>query len=161
MRTEAEQREVIEAWMTAILRNGGIERYDDLHIDRIDEGWTRREHWLRGGLEAFRLANGLRDLHGLSLTVALAYSLESGEEPRGMNFGTSDEFQAQLDWSPPSIYLFHPDREPWMIQTGGEIVRPIDARTVLGTAMEPKGCYYMEFKPPDSVEYSRSVFVAG
>jgi hypothetical protein len=154
-------RGVIEAWMTTIVQDGGVERYDSLHIDKIDLQWVHREHWLEGGTEAFRLAQLVRDQCGLALIVALAYSLESGEAPRGMNFRTSDEFHAQLDWSPPSLYLFHPDREPWN-QSGAEVVlKPIDVATFFGDKLDAKGCYYMEFKLTGSTEYSRSVFVAG
>jgi hypothetical protein len=118
-------RDVIEAWITAIVQDGGVERYDHLHIDKIDARWVHREHWLEGGTETFRLTRRVRDRRGLALIVALAYSLESGEAPRSMNFRAPDEFQAQLDWSPPSLYLFHPDREPWN-QSGVEVVKPID-----------------------------------
>jgi hypothetical protein len=153
-------RGAIEAWFTAIVQDGGVERYDHLHIDKIDARWARREHWLEGGTEAFRLTRRVRDRHGLALIVALAYSLESGEALRGMNFRTPDEFQAQLDWSPPSLYLFHPNHDPWN-QSGAEVVKPIDVTTLFGNTLDAKGCYYMEFRQAGSTEYSRSVFVAG
>ena len=38
--------------------------------------------------------------------------------------------------------------------------RRLDA-TTLFDAQDAKGCYYMEFKQPESTEYSRSVLVAG
>ena len=160
MTIRIERQKVIEDWMVTIAGDGGIERYDDLHIDRIDERWAHREQWSQGGLEAFRLALGLRDRHRLALTVALAYSLESGEELLGVNFRTPDEFHAQLDWSPPSLYLFDFGREPWS-QSGEEVAKPIDVNILFATSLNAKACYYMEFKQPDSIEYSRSVFVTG
>jgi hypothetical protein len=160
MTIRIERQKVIEAWMVANIGDGGIERYDDLHIDRIDEHWARREQWLQGGLEAFRLALGLRDQHRLAPTVALAYSLRSGEEPLGANFRTPDEFHAQLDWSPPSLYLFDCGREPWP-QSDGVVVQLIDVNILFATSLSAKACYYMEFKQTGSIEYSRSVFVTG
>lgn len=43
-----------------------------------------------------------RDL-GLSEKVALVFSLLDGT---GQTFDTEEDFERQLDWSPPSLYLF-------------------------------------------------------
>jgi hypothetical protein len=68
----------IEAWMLTTVRDGGVVRMEDLHIDRIDETWKAREYWIQGGLEAFRLALMLRDRRQIPFAVALGFSLESG-----------------------------------------------------------------------------------
>jgi hypothetical protein len=34
---------VIEGWMRMVLATGGIERFDDLHIGKIDLAWRGRE----------------------------------------------------------------------------------------------------------------------
>jgi hypothetical protein len=34
--------QIIEKWMLTVSQNGGIQRSDDLHIDRIDEAWRSR-----------------------------------------------------------------------------------------------------------------------
>jgi hypothetical protein len=39
---------IIEGWMRMVLATGGIERYDDLHIDQIDPAWRGRESWVDG-----------------------------------------------------------------------------------------------------------------
>ena len=156
MMTQEEREARIERWMTTIVRDGGVERYDDLHIDEIDAHWANRDQWVRAGFEAFRIAVGLRELHKLALVVVLAFSLESGERQRGIDFETVDEFQSELDWSPPSLYLFPAESVPW---SGGEAL-PLDAGTLFD-APDAQGCYYMEFKQPESAEYSRSVLLAG
>ena len=33
----------IEAWMLMIIRDGGVVRMDDLHVDKIDEAWKARK----------------------------------------------------------------------------------------------------------------------
>jgi len=148
----------VEKWLSTIVRDSGIDRYDDLHVDQIDPGWAAKEEWIRAGLEAFGIAARLRDFHGMELTVVLAFSLESGEEPRGVTFRTSSELQAELDWSPPSLYLFPAKHEPWIERCGDFVT--LDASLVFNMP-EGLACYYMEFKSPESAEYSRSVFLAG
>lgn len=98
--------------MLTTIQDGGVARFDDLHIDRIDELWKPREMWIPGGLEAFRLALMLRDRHQLPFTVALGCSLESGEQLANVDFQTVDELGAKLNWTPPSLYLFTPGKEP-------------------------------------------------
>jgi len=161
MTTREKQQRVIEDWMNTIVRDGGIDRYDDLHIDRIDSLWAHREHWLESGLKALYLARSARDERKLAVTVALAFSLKSGEEAVGVNFSTPDEFLAQLDWSPPSLYLFRPSHEPWIISACEEGRRQLDPDILFATIIKAVTCYYMEYRQPESPEYSRSVFLVG
>jgi hypothetical protein len=160
MTTQEERETRIQDWIAAIVRDGGIERYDDLHVDQIDTRWASREYWLQAGLEAFGIAVRLRNSQMLDLGVVLAFSLKSSENREGVDFSTSQALEAQLDWSPPSLYLFRRGREPWT-QVGAEAVQ-LDARSLFGRSpLDAKECYYLEFKQPESPEYFRTVFLAG
>ena len=97
--------------MTAVAVDGGIERYDHLHIDKIDLLWKDRRIWAEGGLEAYRIAVELRDQLQLPV-VGLGFSLEPFAGSIMENFQTLHEFNARLDWS-PSLYVFHPDLTPY------------------------------------------------
>src|SRR5215471_6154128 len=96
----------IREWMPATVSNGGIERLDDLHVDDIDENWKQRANWISASIRAYELAVKLQSDLGLGVTVALAFSLLDG---MGQTFDTEEEFESQLDWSPPSLYLFKAD----------------------------------------------------
>jgi len=96
----------IREWMLATISNGGIERLDDLHVDDIDENWKQRANWISASLRAYELAVRLQNDLGLSVKVALAFSLLDGT---GQTFDTEEDFERQLDWSPPSLYLFKAD----------------------------------------------------
>jgi hypothetical protein len=166
----AEPESVIERWMLSITANGGIERYDDLHIDQIDELWRDRRYWLQGGLQAYALATHIRDKHRIEASVSLTFSLKSDSKPRGVTFASPLDFQAELDWSPPSLYLFCTGKEPWTEAElnsdrkslrGGPILIPLDPAMFLGTPVNASASYYLEFLPDASAEYSRSVFLAG
>ena len=93
----------IREWMLGTISNGGIERLDDLHVDRIDENWKERANWVSASIRAYELAVRLQSILGLRVKVGLAFSLLDG---MGQTFDTEEEFESQLDWSPPSLYLF-------------------------------------------------------
>lgn len=158
----------IENWLLENIKSKGYERYDDFHIDQIDDAWKSREFWVEGGLEAFRMAVDLRDRHGLNFGVALAYSLIANEEPCGIDFGTPEELRARLNHSSPSLYLFQTGKGP-RTETGilnGKIVAEnISAKnvdpSVLGIHFHVESCYYMEFKQTQFNEYSRTLFIEG
>ena len=98
------QRETrIRQWMLATNSDGGIDRLDDLHIDHIDEDWKERANWISGSIRAYELAVKLQSNLRPRVKVALAFSLLDGI---GQSFDTEEQFESQLDWSPPSLYLF-------------------------------------------------------
>jgi hypothetical protein len=156
-RNEQARERTIEAWMLTIVQDGGIARFDDLHIDRIDDQWKQREMWIQGGLEAFRLALMVRDRHQLPFTVGLGFSLDSEKQLAGVEFQTADEFIARVDWSPPSLYLFEPGTEPSSQTTA---LRNL-SRNLFPGLPETTSCYCIEFREKDTNEHRRSVFLEG
>jgi hypothetical protein len=161
MPTDAHIRgEAIERWMSAILTDGGILRFDDLHIDQVDPAWRDRNQWIEAGLEAFRISIDVRNRNRLPFGVGLGFSLESGNQARGIDFQTREEPYARLDWSPPSLHLFRRGAEPHtQVAPADGTVQPLDPAT-LGAQRDVR-CYYLEFKQPGSTEFCRSVFVEG
>ena len=151
----------IRNWINAIVRDGGIERYDDLHVDRIDNEWRTRESWISASLQSFELAVGIRDEAKMDLSVVLAFSLESGELPTGVNFNNAEELKKNFHVTPPSLYLFRPGAEFWKQTAEQMIVKDIDPLLLFDASPLIKKCVYMEFKRHDSEDYTRSLFVVG
>ncbi len=155
--------------MLDIAKDGGVERFDDLHIDKIDENWKPRELWIEAGIQAFRIALDLRKGYELPFVVSLAFSMEDGNQRGGVDFQTQARLQQQLDHTPPSLYLFERGKEPWveMERAIGEgvvatdaIVQNLDSVLLDCPALEGNW-FYLEFKRPHLAEYNRSLFVAG
>lgn len=150
--------EIIEQWMLAIIQDRGVRRFDDLHIDKIEPRWKDRREWIEGGLESFRIATAIRDANQLPFVVGLGFSLQSSDWRRGVDFHDPEEIRERLDWSPPSLYLFHRGQEP-DTQSTEEMVEYLEP-TILGTEGDVR-CYHLEFKQEDADVYSRSVFIDG
>jgi hypothetical protein len=160
----SKREQVIETWMLSIIKDGGVDRFDDLHVDRIDDKWKHRNIWFEAGLEAWHLAIHLRDKHRLDYTVVLAFSLEAGESTRGVDFTTRAQLESCFDWSPPSLYLFRRNQEPRMrtAVAGAENISVKDVEPkMFGLPVEARHCYYIEFRQIDTGAYSRTVFVEG
>jgi len=152
---------VIRTWMDTIARDGGIDRYDDLHVDQIDDHWKAQNLWVSAGLESFELAVGIRDAEESDLTVALAFPLESGEFRKRLSFQTREELERNFDATPPSLYLFCPGTEFWTQTAQYVNVEDVDWKSLFGSNNSIKKCLYMEYKRPTSEDYIRSVFVVG
>jgi hypothetical protein len=151
--------------MLAIIQDGGIERYDDLHIDRIDVTWKAREAWIQGGLKAFQLAIKLRDIHNLPFTVGLGISLQGREDLSGVDFESTEELSAKLSVTPPSLYLFNRGTEfhlSWLraIEEGNvNQAYSLEEIDLFRNAAPNARCHYMEFLRPSDDVYIRSVFI--
>jgi hypothetical protein len=162
-------RLAIEAWMTSNLKQRGYDRYDDLHIDQIDQTWRDRDSWIEGGLQAFRTALEIRNKSALDVSVVLAYSLDArSRESRNLDFWTTKELLESLGSSPPSLYLFQKGREPWTAEGLRNVESLADKIVVENLSSDAlrrlapgKSCYYMEFRQIEFGEYSRTIFFAG
>jgi len=154
------REKIIERWMLTILNDDGIRRFDDLHIDEIDPRWKPRQEWIDGGLAAHRVALAVRDRHQLPFTVGLGFSLEAGNHPIGVDFQAREEFCERLNWTPPSLYLFHRGEEPdKQANPVNDVVRYLSP-SVFGLEGGTR-CYYLEFRQEGADDYCRSVFIDG
>ena len=169
MNNSVDRTNKVERWMRSLLSDGGLQRYDDLHIGEIDEGWKPRENWIRGGIEARGVAVEVRNRNAFPFLVALAFSLQSVSIPRGIDFRSVSAFEHLIDWSPPSLYLFEPGTEPW--KSGGETIpnreasgfvcrEQIDASEIFGETQKGP-IHLIEFFQADFQVYNRTLFFPG
>ena len=157
MTGEANRRVAIEKWMLSIVKDGGVERYDDVHIDRIDPQWKTADSWVDGGLEAFRVAVSVRDRYALSLSVILAFRLEEKDGGRGA--ATSGFSLSRI--TPPSIYLFPEGEEPWSREYDASyVVTAVDPRPIIGDLFHG-AAYLARYLVAGSDECSYTLLVGG
>jgi hypothetical protein len=143
---------VIEDWMRMVLATGGIERFEDLHIDRIDPAWRGRDSWLKASSDALNLAKELKKSIAPEKTLVIMCALISEDCELALPRSPT-ELSEQIDWTPPSLYLFDPRNEPW-VDSGTVTITPT-------VRMFPacSECFVMEFKTKQENELRRT-FVA-
>ena len=157
----------IRSWLLTTFQSNGIERFSDLHIDRIDPEWRARKYWLKAGLTALHIAADQRTRHNLPVDIALVFSLKTGTDPVGINFRDAATLQEEFDWSPPSLYLLKKGEKPWSCGASKDssarlevMTKSIDSRLFDSGGLSVES-YFMEFKPTDTIEYSRTVHLIG
>jgi hypothetical protein len=152
----------IEFWMRSIIRDGGIDRFDDLHVNRIDDNWAEQRTWISAACEAFNLARTVRDSQEFPFSLAVGLSLKAGADRKGVNFHSRADIEREMSPTPPSLYLFRPGQEPWAPQSGTgsglheATFERIDP-AILGLPVDAGQCFYFEFKGYADPEYSRSI----
>lgn len=142
----------IRNWMLEILSTGGIQRFDDLHIDDIDAHWRDRSSWISGSIEALRLAVGIRNEIAPDKVLALGVSLNSDIHDLPPP-DTIERLLTQMDWAPPSLYLFAAGDEPWADASAYITIHKVNP-DLFEDAWE---CFYLEFRA-DSGDLRRSFF---
>jgi hypothetical protein len=162
---------IIQSWFDAVLHDGGIDRFDDLHVDRIDRAWKHRDAWISAALESFEIATHLRDDHAPkeSLTIILGFALKAEETPLGVTFHDCVGLEKNLSYSPPSLYLvraggefWNQMKEPKQNETNNLAnIEKLNILSLFGEVTGALDCIYLEQKRLDDKEYSRDLFLAG
>jgi len=166
-----EYKAVVQSWFNSAINDGGIDRYDDLHVDQIDCEWKSRSKWIASALESFEGALEVRnaDVSSQHLTVVLAFALESDARPRGVTFHNREELENAFCSTPPSLYLFRPGGEFWTqsVETKGDkvnddlVIKTLSASELFGKIPDNIKCIYMEYMRTGDDVYSRDLFLDG
>ena len=156
-----DQKQKIESWMDTIVKDGGIDRYDDLHVDQIDKTWKARTSWLSAGLKSYELAVENRNARRYEVSVVLAFPLKSADYRLGVDFQNAGQLESNFQTTPPSLYLFRPGTEFWLQDAFDRTVKDIVWPPIFGQNQLIKRSVYMEFRRSPLDEYTRSLFVTG
>jgi len=157
-----EHRKIVEEWMSDCARNAGTQRYDELHIDRIDSAWRESTTWISASLKVLRLATSIGNSAPYrELSVVLAISLQSAQRETGIDFASVGELERKLSRTPPSLYMFPRGKEPWMQPSTESVSIRKTNVDIFDPFLRPKECFYMEFKEEGENDYYRSLFLTG
>ena len=164
-------KEIIQSWFGSAVHEGGIDRYDDLHVDQIDAAWKSRSTWIAAALKSFEIAREVRGSYSgdTHLTIVIAFALVSESRPLGITFQNRSELENAFSSTPPSLYLFRKGGEFWtQAEESNEkrinhdsYIKILNASELFGKMSETVKCIYMEYLKIGDEEYSRDVFLAG
>ena len=150
-----EQR--VELWMRETIRSGGYRSFADLHIDQIHPSFTLREGWIPASFTCLEAALRVRNRLDARFVVAVGMSLRSGPTPQGVNFTAMDELASEIDWSPPSLYLFEKAHSPWASDLN---VKALSAKFHI-PGNTPTRSYFHEWWDSNDAEFRRAVWITG
>jgi|HubBroStandDraft_5_1064220.scaffolds.fasta_scaffold49800_2 hypothetical protein len=71
----SDRKTIIRRWMLEIVSDGGIERFNHLHLGDIDARWKDPTSWVSAGLTAYGLALEMQRELDLDVTIALSFGL--------------------------------------------------------------------------------------
>jgi len=159
MDVNSHHKAAIKNWMHEITRDGGVTRYDDLHVDRINPEWKERRLWFDAALDALQIAMKIRRELTIDLSLAVAFSLDASDT----ELCSREELEAHIDWTPPSLYLFEKGSGFWSNGASADPntrdfrIRPVDP-TIFGLAAGH--AYLISFTRVDTGDQHRCFLVA-
>ncbi len=155
--SHVERNERIRAWMKEVIERRSHQRYDDLHLDRIDPEYARPLTWLTAGAACLDAAISIRDDNRWPFSVALGMSLKAGPERIGRNFNDYQHIVGEFDWTPPSLYVFPKGEHSWL---GGPELEELGPEYRAPTAA-PNFAFFREWYDANDQEYRRSLWFIG
>ncbi|MEH3114037.1 hypothetical protein [Pedobacter terrae] len=102
-----EKNIMIKSWLLKVIDDGSWEKYNDLHIDQIDNAFEKKAHWFEGGLKCYEYAVFIIKELELPYTIELAFSLKSKKIVKNYIIKDIESLKREFDSSPPSLYVFH------------------------------------------------------
>ncbi len=141
--------------MADVIERKGYERFEDLHIDVVDPLNRAPDTWLRAAADCLAVAAATRDQERWPFQVALGMSLHSAPERLGLNFHGFHAAEKELDWSPPSLYLFPEGDDSWL---GGAESQQLPAQFLPPGPANVKA-YLREWYDEGDGEYRRTLWL--
>ena len=148
--------QAVETWMGRTLKELADKGVQNLHVDEINEDYTKRELWPVAALACFEAASLVRDRRNLSITVAMGIGLRPGRIPQGASFADWQEVWSEVDDAPPSLYIWEHGSDPIGIRVTQ--TRSLDAAMNLPTSV-PCQVLLSEWHDPRDDEFRRTLWL--
>ena len=146
--------EKLESWIINSIKDQSWKKFNDFHINDIDKKFNDPNLWIRGGIELFVESLKIRDKLNIQIVIELMFSLKSKKIPTKSFIKSTEKLKLELDWSPPSLYIFKPN---WDVWKSGIILR----KEIVLNDLHVKNAkfYYYEYLSTSN-EFNRVVIVS-
>jgi|ERR1017187_6752966 hypothetical protein len=159
----------IQSWFDAVIHDGGIDRFDELHVDVIDKARKSKKSWISAALESFEIALEVRDadVSGQELTIILSFALVDDVRPLGVTFHDRESFEKNLSYSSPCILVYRKNNDllkewesfEYEAVSDNSVLTKLNATQLFGELYRPVRCIYSEYKRPEDDEFRRNLFL--
>ncbi len=104
-----ERKLKIKSWLLSVVNDISWEKYNDLHIDEVDNVFKKKDNWFEGGLECYIHAVSIVKELKIPYTIELTFSLKSKKTLKDYVIKDIESLKKEFDYSPPSLYVFRND----------------------------------------------------
>ncbi len=104
-----ERKLKIKSWLLSVVNDISWEKYNDLHIDEVDNVFKKKDNWFDGGLECYIHAVSIVKELKIPYTIELTFSLKSKKTLKDYVIKDIESLKKEFDYSPPSLYVFRND----------------------------------------------------
>lgn len=99
---------ILNEWLSMIIRNKGWEKFQDIHIDEIDNNiFKYKTEWIPFAMSIFEYMNSIIDQSKYYLVITIEFKFKKNYK----NIGEIKLNSGLLGNTPPSFYLF-PKEDP-------------------------------------------------
>jgi hypothetical protein len=97
----------LKDWIEKVIDGELWNKFSDLHVDEIINDFQDKKAWLNGSLYVFNCISNLVDKSNYDILLAIPLSCTFSKTQS--HFSTFNELGKELDYTPPSFYLFPKD----------------------------------------------------
>lgn len=149
-------KRAIAEWVLRVAADKSYRSFNDLHVDEIASNWKRRDRWIDAAVETLNVAAQVRNQANLPFTVAVGFSLISNPSRFGVSARVLRDLLPELEFSPPSLYLFPRNEEPWTTDDDFQLW----TGTVFAGEAGAPAAYFREWYDKEEDQYHRSFWLA-
>jgi hypothetical protein len=107
--------QAVREWVSNNIKTKGYLQCDDIHVDEICAECSDKSRWLICSIEVMHAVSSLGDHFRAEFSAAVGIAMQSAEDPLGVNFSDFRGFLSELTVTPPSLYVFPRNQEPWRL----------------------------------------------
>ena len=147
----------LHKWILWCISSKAYERLDDLHLSDLNADFGLRPNWLSSCCEIYFQCQKMPPSLIRGYRLAIAVSLRSSNHATGVNFHSRDELASELGNTPPSLYVFVRNNEPW--QQYPTYAESIDSH-LFGDDLASAFCFHFEYRDLNESECRRSIWLS-
>jgi hypothetical protein len=148
---------LLNQWLTENAARCCYENFIEVHIDDLDDTLKNPDEWISGVQRLLTEGNKLLAAgHGWPCVLAGCISLRSSFEAIGINFSNETDLRHELNITPPSLYIFKRNNEPWK-QNNHKFIH--SGSSLKFNDLHQMLIMYLEYEEPTEIEFRRSLWL--
>lgn len=150
-------KEKLIAWVLDNIQNKGFNRFDDIHLDQLSDEYSSSHTWIMGIEKVISILQEIKGQVPTEFSVTVGISLRSTDCLSGMTFTNRVQLEKEFTVTPPSLYVFKNENEPWNCHP--ELTSELKFEFVSIPRIKTNA-FLLEWKEEFEEHYNRSLWLA-